>query len=647
MLLGIAPSAEASLHGQDGVLSGVQLDTLKLATVQADGSGPKSLNVAGAEPSWAPDGSRVAYVNINTGASLHTVDANGGNPAGIGIPAGYQNVRHPSFSPDGRLVFFEASGAGKATQLFYSASDGSTNATPVFKTSTGACDTDASLNSGWDIVFQRRAYTNGSCTGTPSVWIEDGATGEVRKLADNAAAPESSPYGDAVVFVRPVDGVNQLFLTDPAGQEPTKQLTTKAEGANQPAFSAVGNDIAFVRGNDTWLLQEFGTTEKLVRKGLIQPAWQPVNRDVVTRVYGNTAVETAVANSRVKYGRSTDTVGRKAKVAVLTSADYYYDGLGGSALAGAKGGPLLLTYSNGLAPEVSEELKRTLAPGSKVYVLGGTSVMSTVIDDQVRALGFSPYRLSGALAPDTGIRIAQEITATPKNVFLVTNTSHYDGLAAGAAAAAAPDSVVVFTGDGWMSESTQWYLNNINPNYTRVITVGHQADAALNNTYLNWPDGATYYPVAGNTAVDTAADLARFWYVAPSSVSVASTLGWQDALTGGAMIAGDGPVLLTWESSLDPTVASYLKDRSASIGSAYAVGGSYVLHNNVPPAIASAIALPGQTDLIDFPGQFVTGNQSRSLTAPQAPAGQTPKSLTGAANGPQPNSGINPVPLHR
>ncbi|HUR48047.1 MAG TPA: trypsin-like serine protease [Acidimicrobiales bacterium] len=100
-----------------------------------------------------------------------------------------------------------------------------------------------------------------------------------------------------------------------------------------------------------------------------------------------------------------------AQHAILTRADLFADGLGGSSL-GFGLGPLLFSgASNQLPEETAVELQRAVVPGAPVYILGGPAAVPAGVDAQVRDLGFEPIRLAGTAREDTAALVAEEVVA--------------------------------------------------------------------------------------------------------------------------------------------------------------------------------------------------------------------------------------------
>lgn len=140
------------------------------------------------------------------------------------------------------------------------------------------------------------------------------------------------------------------------------------------------------------------------------PAPERIGADApIFRISDNTPDTEAVAQAAaVSLATFEDGV---AQHAVLTRADLFADGLGGSSL-GFGIGPLLFTGpTDALPEETAVELERAVVPGAPVYILGGPAAVPPGVDERVRDLGFDPIRLAGANREDTAALIAEEVIA--------------------------------------------------------------------------------------------------------------------------------------------------------------------------------------------------------------------------------------------
>ncbi|MDY2940767.1 MAG: ZmpA/ZmpB/ZmpC family metallo-endopeptidase [Varibaculum sp.] len=156
----------------------------------------------------------------------------------------------------------------------------------------------------------------------------------------------------------------------------------------------------------------------------------PSYRPGIYRIAGQDRVGTSL----VGFDRALN----KGTVVLATGANYP-DGLTGGALAGAVKGPVVLTMSKGaLEPAIMSKLKK--AGTKKVYIVGGSGVISGRVEGQLRKVGIVPKRLAG----NDRYLTAKAVVAETKRVlgegnvnvaFQATGVNFPDALAAGAAAA--------------------------------------------------------------------------------------------------------------------------------------------------------------------------------------------------------------------
>ncbi|MEZ0108926.1 putative cell wall-binding protein [Catenulispora sp. EB89] len=288
-----------------------------------------------------------------------------------------------------------------------------------------------------------------------------------------------------------------------------------------------------------------------------------------------------------------------AKTAVLSRSDDFADALGGSALAAHDSGPLLLTPTASLNQATAAELKRTLAPGSTVYLLGGEKALSPAVFAAVQKLGFNPVRIAGDDRYSTSVKIAQQMAGDMKDasghpavqrVLLATASVFPDALAAGTAAGATPDTVLVLTNGTQMPAATTAFLRQWagTPAGANVYPVGGAANTAAKTLGVNVPAGnLKLNGLVGATRYETAALVAHQFFGAtgtPHMYAVATGTNWADALSGGAAMGTlDGPLLLTEPTSLASATSGFLNSEEAggSIEVGVVLGGTAAVSNGV------------------------------------------------------------------
>ncbi|MGQ0616919.1 MAG: DUF4394 domain-containing protein [Acidimicrobiia bacterium] len=298
--------------------------------------------------------------------------------------------------------------------------------------------------------------------------------------------------------------------------------------------------------------------------------------DTVVRLAGENRVETAI-----EAAQSTYPVADSATSVVLARSDAFPDALAGVPLAVAKDGPLLLTPSNALDPATKTEIDRLLTAGDTVYLLGGETALNAAVETSLEAAGYVVVRYGGADRYETAVRIAADGLGNPGTFLLATGRNFPDALSGGAAAVKA-DAAILLTDDTVLPAATNAYLL-ANPASARFALGGQAAAAAPSVTAL-----------AGADRFETSRLVAEEFFpdAELSAAGFASGRAFPDGLSGGAHIGSavdPGPMLLTEVATLPETIAEYLEERNAEIGSGFLYGGTTAVQDSVLTAIQAAI----------------------------------------------------------
>ena len=191
-----------------------------------------------------------------------------------------------------------------------------------------------------------------------------------------------------------------------------------------------------------------------------------------------------------------------ARTVVLARGDDYADALAGAPLAASLDAPILLTYSDRLAPEVRTELQRLHA--TRVMLLGGQGAIAEDVVRSLTAQGLAVERIAGRNRFETAARIAARLS-TP-HVYLVTAGT--DGGAAGwpdavavAGLASALERPILLTAGGRLPEETLAALRG----RTAVTLVGGTAaiPASVVSSLHARPGIATVDRLAGRDRYET------------------------------------------------------------------------------------------------------------------------------------------------
>lgn len=292
---------------------------------------------------------------------------------------------------------------------------------------------------------------------------------------------------------------------------------------------------------------------------------------VVDRIAGADRFATAVA-------ASVSTFPTSASAVVLANGDSFPDALVGVTLTAAIKAPLLLTSGATLPAVTKTEIGRVLPAGGTVYLLGGTASVPDSIDAQLVSMGYHVTRYAGSDRFGTALAVAAAL-GNPTTVMLVDGSTFADALAAGPAAAHV-HAAVLLTNGGSLPAADAAYLAAHHGTVYGIGAGGHAADPAA-------------IPVFGvGSSSSTSAAVAAKFFSAPTTVGIATTASFPDALAGGAQVAHlGGPLLLNAPGAIDNQVAGYLTAHTPTITLARIYGGTAGVGAAVSNAASSALGL--------------------------------------------------------
>ena len=192
-----------------------------------------------------------------------------------------------------------------------------------------------------------------------------------------------------------------------------------------------------------------------------------------------------------RYGTSAaiaESIGIADTAYVVQGADLpegrgWADAVSISGLAAFQGAPLLLVAGDSVPAATSAALRQRRDDGlQSVTIVGGTSPVSTAVEEQVRQLlgaGVTVDRVAGLDRYTTSVKVADRSLAAgvgPRTTFLATGSTFADALAAGPAAAN-EEGVLLLSRDGELPTGgpTADWLRDHQAQIERVVLVGGTA----------------------------------------------------------------------------------------------------------------------------------------------------------------------------
>jgi putative cell wall-binding protein len=385
---------------------------------------------------------------------------------------------------------------------------------------------------------------------------------------------------------RPIPGLKVVFTWEFKTKTITEEAFTNAWGVAQSARSIGAASLDYrvrVRGT----VQAGSSTRSSSKSFLPRENTTGLSFNFVS-VFGSDRFKTAVAISEKVFYGTADTV-------VIATGRNFPDALGGAALAGGYGAPILLTDTRSLPSAVSAEIKRLGA--TKAIVLGSTGAVASSVETALRSAGVkSITRIGGSSRYVTARNIAKAViakagTGWDGTAFVATGVNFPDALAASPVASARRWPIYLSdpTGDAG-AFAAQMKSDGVK----KVIILG--GSTAVSPAYQDALVSAigSVTRIAGDNRYATGAMIASYGVESAGltwdAVSIATGQNFPDALAGGIFGAERGSViLLTSGKSLSAEPAAALTGARDDIGTVHFLGGTTAVSNAVRSQVTAII----------------------------------------------------------
>lgn len=314
-------------------------------------------------------------------------------------------------------------------------------------------------------------------------------------------------------------------------------------------------------------------------------------------VTGANRFVTAVSASKIGFPDGASTV-------IIVASDKWPDSVAAAPLAGAVGGPILMTSRDTLATQTLAEIRRLKA--TSAFIVGGTASVGTPVETALRAeLGGSTKvtRIAGAdryVVADAAARRALTINTTAGGTWdgtavLVTGRDFPDALSVAPVSARKVLPILLAEPDGLGSVTNRTVNNAKSMGVKRIVVVGGDRSVT--------PEAVTKFAAAGIPTQVRLSGADRYaasvavarWSVDTQGfgfnrLAIANGLDFADPLVGGVMQArANSVLLLTRGDRLDPSVESLLRQQKGKVGEVRFIGGTTSLTTAVRSAAITAL----------------------------------------------------------
>jgi len=274
--------------------------------------------------------------------------------------------------------------------------------------------------------------------------------------------------------------------------------------------------------------------------------------------------------------------------AVIASGENFPDALCGSPLAAKYDAPILLTTRDQLNQQTRTQLLNLNV--DEVFIIGGTGVISSSVEQAIRNLGITVTRLAGGNRYETSLVVAKKMGAFDQAI-IVTGSNFPDALSI-ASIAGMKGYPIILTDRYSIQTDILSYIRN---KASDTIVVG--GTSVISDSVFNQLPSPTR--LNGENRYVTNLNIIKYFAASLDFENCYAATGenFPDALSGSALAAmNTAPVFLV-SKSLSLSLLNYMKDQD--IVNITAFGSTSVIPSSVLNSLASSAS--GVTNILSMP----------------------------------------------
>jgi len=327
--------------------------------------------------------------------------------------------------------------------------------------------------------------------------------------------------------------------------------------------------------------EELIKTEDLGHKTVSEPHYYDIGDECIycghhwgardTRIYGQKRYDTSIAVAEKSKNASFE----KFDNIIVAYGRNFPDALSGGYLADVKNAPILLVEASE-ETRVADYIGKNLAAGGKVYILGGTGVVSSAFENKVKAKGISTERLGGQTRYETNLAILKAAGVKDQDILICTGTGYADSLSASSVG-----KPILLVSDTLTSEQKK-FLKSLNTK--QIYLIGGAGVVKPNiERELKGISRAKMERLWGQSRYETSTAVAKKFFAKATTVVLAYAQNFPDGLSGGPLaMLKNAPIVLTDSRTIAPA-REYVK--KAGVVRSITIGGPTLISDVAVKAI--------------------------------------------------------------
>jgi putative cell wall-binding protein len=303
----------------------------------------------------------------------------------------------------------------------------------------------------------------------------------------------------------------------------------------------------------------------------------------------------------------------------LASGETHADALAASPLVATYNGPLLLTKPNELPTSTEAELRRVLAAGGSVHLLGGEKTIGPEVETHLKQFGYGINRIAGKNREATAAKIGQ-LFGSSSTAFIVNKAAFADAVSVSGVAAMMRAPVLLTSGDNLATEVRD-YLQGF-PGIKSAVLVGggNVLSQKIESDIRAIGSVQIIERLAGSDRYSTNIAVNKRFAPAPKRFVIATGADYPDALSGGTLAASEqAGLLLTKPQGLTQDANDFIAPLRATLQYALVVGGAAAIDSSFDVSLAQYLNAPINVASVTPPqNQAASANWTAAATTTQS-----------------------------
>jgi putative cell wall-binding protein len=283
----------------------------------------------------------------------------------------------------------------------------------------------------------------------------------------------------------------------------------------------------------------------------------------INRISGQDRFDTCVKISQNGWSESY--------YAVLTNGNMYADAVVSSPLAYKFEAPILLVNKDSIPTNIVTELQRLKT--KKVFIIGGTSVISKNVEDQLSSLGISiEERIAGNDRFETALKVKHHlISVDSKNVYVV-DSNDWQGAIETSPIACATQCPIIYGNKNGVSDEVK---QNVNSEFHNFQIIGEENNKDYVDNTKNWLSNGLQIFTLGQNKTDTNLQIYETFKdkFKLNKIFLVSSKGFADGLCVSNIAGANNSLILFVDENNISTIESFICQHRSEIDEIDAIGG--------------------------------------------------------------------------